>query len=169
VFCLFSRKKSSAKKGIKNTKTTFLYGSKKLPEILQTPSSTDSPILVTDSQVKSLVDYFSSNNETLSYYLQYFEAQSLIKLREMRLDETKKVVYSLRETDQTSKEAMDFLKEKLTILLTERDDLAMHFLTFRESIEKKINKQEIIDHTLELLGKGSGLFPNTFPLTKRTG
>jgi len=153
VFCLFSRKKSSAKKGIKNTKTTFLYGSKKLPEILQTPSSTDSPILVTDSQVKSLVDYFSSNNETLSYYLQYFEAQSLIKLREMQLDETKKVVYSLRETDQTSKEAMDFLKEKLTILLTERDDLAMHFLTFRESIEKKINKQEIIDHTLEFIAK----------------
>jgi hypothetical protein len=153
VFSLVFRKKSSTKKGMKHTKTVFLYFSKTLPEILKTPSSIDSPIQIVDSQVKSLIDFFISNNKTLAIYLDYFEAQSLIKLREKQLDETKKVVYSLRETDQTSKDAMDFLKEKLTILVTEREDLALHFFAFRETLEQITIKQEIIKHTLEFINK----------------
>lgn len=153
VFCLFFRKKGSDTKGMKNTKTNFLMASQRLPDMLQVPSNTDSPILITDAEIKSLIDYFTTNNPILSAYLEYFEAQSLIKLRQRQLDETKKVVYSLRETDQTSKEAMDFLKEKLTTLSTERDNLAMHFLTFRETLEELNDKQTIINHTLEFISK----------------
>jgi len=153
VFCLFFRKKGSDTKGMKNTKTNFLMASQRLPDMLQVPSNTDSPIQVTDVQIKSLIDYFTTNNTILTAYLEYFEAQSLIKLRQRQLDETKKVVYSLRETDQTSKEAMDFLKEKLTLLSIERDNLAMLFLTFRESLESFNEKHMIVNHTLEFISK----------------
>ena len=147
------RKKDSDRKGKKNTKKTSLYSSKTLPEILQVPNTIDSPIFINDSQIKSLVEFFTATNNTLPNYMEYYKALNLIKLRQKQLDETKKVVYSLRETDQTSKEALDFLKEKLDILSTERDDLAMYFLTFRESLDKCLNKHEIIQHTMELVSK----------------
>ncbi|MHA1125475.1 MAG: hypothetical protein ACTSO7_07340 [Candidatus Heimdallarchaeota archaeon] len=147
------RKKGSAKKGMKNTKRAFLLSSKILPDILQATSTIDAPILIQDNQIKILVDFFTSTNKILASYLEYYEAESLIKLRGRQLEETKKVVYSLRETDQTSKEAMDFLKVKLTTLSTERDNLAMQFLTFRESINKITDKQEIIDQTLEFISE----------------
>jgi hypothetical protein len=139
------------KKGLKNAKATTLYSSIALPDFMKAPNSINSPIQLTDAMVKILIEFLSSYTKDLPTIEKYFKNENLRSIRQLQLDETKKIVYSLRETDQTSKEAMDFLKEKLTILSTERDNLAMLFLSFKEKIEQLTEKEQLIARTEELV------------------
>ena len=127
----------------------ILFTSSKIKVILaETPEQPQ--IELTNKQAEALKQYLEQFSEELKMRSRYHEELITSKKREKQLNETKKVVYSLRETDQTSGDALDFLKEKLDILIQEKENLAFKFLSFRE----KISNEAIIDvgiHVQEFL------------------
>jgi hypothetical protein len=99
--------------------------------------SSDSPhAQLSNKQAESLKQYLEQFAVELEIRSKYHDELFTSKKREIQLTETKKVVFSLRETDQTSGDALDFLKVKMDLLIQEKEDLALKFLSFREQIQK---------------------------------
>ncbi len=94
----------------------------------------ESPPLSEDCFDK-LLAYISLACSGYTSKINYLKELKTTESRQSQLIETKEIVYSLRETDSTSGEALNFLKEKLDILLEERENLVLRFLTFREELE----------------------------------
>ncbi len=122
-----------SQKNIQDSPRLILFTSSKIKSILA--ESSDQPQdHLNSKQVEALKQYLEKISEELSVRSRYYEEFITSKKREKQLNETKKIVYSLRETDRTSGDALDFLKEKLDILIQEKENLAFKFLTFREKI-----------------------------------
>lgn len=99
--------------------------------------STESPQdQLSNKQAEALKQYLEQFAVELEIRSKYHDELFTSKKREIQLAETKKVVFSLRETDQTSGDALDFLKVKMDLLIREKEDLALKFLSFREQIQK---------------------------------
>jgi hypothetical protein len=127
---MFKRKQSKTQESHR----IILFTSSKIKTILAESQGTQTPI--TKDQAEALKQYLELFLEELPDRSKYHEELLTSKKREVQLAETKRVVFSLRETDQTSGEALDYLREKMDILIREREDLALKFLSFKEQIQK---------------------------------
>ncbi len=103
-----------------------------------------------DDQFKKLVSYLTAKIDEIPVRLKLLEELKTTNKRERQLNETKKVVYSLRETDETSGTALSFLREKLDLLIEERKNLALKFLSFQEELKRPSTEplQEQVQHFL---------------------
>jgi hypothetical protein len=125
----------------------IIFTSSKIKAILAESYETQNPI--TKDQAEALKQYLEIFSEELDVRSRFHEELFTSKKREVQLVETKRVVFSLRETDQTSGEALDYLKEKMDILIREREDLALKFLSFREQIQSdNVNDVNILVQNL---------------------
>lgn len=82
-----------------------------------------------------LMIYISTACSGYEVKINYLKEQQTTENRQLQLTETKEVVYSLRETDSTTGDALSFLREKLDLLIEERENLVFKFLSFKEEIE----------------------------------
>ncbi len=113
----------------------ILFTSSKIKAILSEssePRQEQTPI--TNKQADALKQYLEVFSKELEIRSKYHEELLTTKKRERQLTETKRVVFSLRETDQTSGDALAYLKEKMDILIREKEDLALKFLSFKEQL-----------------------------------
>ncbi|NHJ49138.1 MAG: hypothetical protein FK733_15225 [Asgard group archaeon] len=126
-------KRSQKKTSSKPQSYIRLVYTPKLLELLNinTPIPSD-PIIPSDESFSKLLDYLTTITQDNEFRMKYSKELVTKDKRSKQLDETKKIVYSLRETDQTSDSALNFLKEKLDLLIVEREDLSMKVLSFLE-------------------------------------
>ena len=101
------------------------------------------PTILKSNLTENLITFLQNESKRLELLTKYAKELATTELRRKQLIETKEVVYSLRETDKTSDDALDFLQEKLTILQKEREDQDMRILVMIEAIEQA-NSPEII-------------------------
>ncbi|MHA1531601.1 MAG: hypothetical protein ACTSR6_06340 [Candidatus Heimdallarchaeota archaeon] len=128
--------KRTQKKG-QDSHRIILFTSSKIKNIIS--DSSESPqekTQLSNKQAEALKQHLENFSEELAERSRYHEELFTCKKREVQLNETKRIVFSLQETDQTSGEALEYLREKMDILVREREDLALKFLTFREQIQK---------------------------------
>ena len=126
--------KQTKKKG-QDSHRIILFTSSKIKTILSDssePQQVQTPL--TKKQAEALKQYLEVFSEELEIRSKYHEELLTTKKRERQLTETKRVVFSLRETDQTSGDALAYLKEKMDILIREKEDLALKFLSFKEQL-----------------------------------
>ncbi|NHJ32150.1 MAG: hypothetical protein FK732_04755 [Asgard group archaeon] len=112
----------------------IIFTSSKIKAILS-ESSEQPQAPLTNKQADALKQYLEVISKELEMRSKYHIELFTSKKREKQLNETKKVVFSLRETDQTSGDALDFLKEKMDILIQEKENLAFKFLSFRDQLQ----------------------------------
>ncbi len=126
--------KRTQKKG-QDSHRIILFTSSKIKTILSESSEPqqEQPPL-TNKQAEALTQYLEGFSKELDIRSKYHEELLTTKKRERQLTETKRVVFSLRETDQTSGDALAYLKEKMDILIREKEDLALKFLSFKEQL-----------------------------------
>ncbi|MHA1156409.1 MAG: hypothetical protein ACTSQK_09900 [Candidatus Heimdallarchaeota archaeon] len=101
------------------------------------------PTILNSNLTEALIRFLQDESKRLTLLTKYAKELATTDLRSRQLHETKEVVYSLRETDSTSDEALDFLQEKLTFLQTEREDHDMNILVMIEALEQ-IQSQEAL-------------------------
>ena len=125
----------------------IIFSSSQIKAILS--ESSDSPQdQLTNKQVEALKQYLENFSKELEIRSKYHDELFTSKKREIQLAETKKVVFSLRETDQTSGGALDFLKVKMDILIQEKEDLARFLLRIQH--EKKL-PMIWVEHDMEMI------------------
>ncbi|MHA1212411.1 MAG: hypothetical protein ACTSSH_08115 [Candidatus Heimdallarchaeota archaeon] len=129
------KRSNKKKESTKDRSILKLIKIPKITELIQPCLSSSEPISLTDDCLQALVDYLRLMTNDFDIKLAYLKEVNTTINRQLQLDDTKDIVYSLRETDQTSGGAMDYLREKLDILIEEREDLALDFLTFRETFD----------------------------------
>lgn len=112
-------------------------------ELLDFFSKIDLQIPLSDKQVKTFHSLLKERIAELKKREQLFQEFQTTKKREKQLKETKEVVFSLRETDKTSGDALDFLKEKLTILQQEQEDLILLALDAKEKVANSSSEEEL--------------------------
>ena len=93
------------------------------------------PTILNDSLTEALIIFLQDESKRLDLLAKYAKELATTDLRTKQLKETKDVVYSLRETDKTSDQALDFLQEKLTILQEERDEHDRNLVAIISSVE----------------------------------
>ncbi len=126
--------KRTQKKG-QDSHRIILFTSSKIKAILSESSEPQqAQTSLTNKQAEALKQYLEVFSEELELRSKYHEELLTTKKRERQLTETKRVVFSLRETDQTSGDALAYLKEKMDILIREKEDLALKFLSFKEKL-----------------------------------
>ncbi len=121
----------------KSSKQSFfrIIATSKIIELLKISESLSSdPINLTDESFVNLKNYLVNVSSEADFRLKYVKELQTLEKRSKQLEETKRIVYSLRETDRTSDKALDFLKEKLDLLINEQEDLAMKLLAFQEKL-----------------------------------
>ena len=123
--------KRTQKKG-QDSHRIILFTSSKIKAILSESQQEQTPL--TNKQAEALKQYLETFSKELEIRTKYHEELLTTKKRERQLTETKRVVFSLRETDQTSGDALAYLKEKMDILIREKEDLALKFLSFKERL-----------------------------------
>ncbi|NHK30758.1 MAG: hypothetical protein FK730_05365 [Asgard group archaeon] len=125
-------------KKISSSKThsfSKLITTPKIVEMLKIPETiSPDPFDLTDESYINLKNYLQDITSEADFRLKYSKELQTTEKRSKQLEETKRIVYSLRETDQTSDKALDFLKEKLDLLINEQADLAMKLLAFQEKL-----------------------------------
>jgi hypothetical protein len=113
-----------------------LIQSPKVSQILQVDSTAAStPIILSDEVFPILLDYLTKVTADYEFRTKYAQEFDIKDKRSKQLEETKKVVFSLRETDQTSDTALNFLKDRLDLLIQEREDLSLKLLAFQEKLD----------------------------------
>jgi len=126
--------KRTQKKG-QDSHRIILFTSSKIKAILSESSEPQqAQTSLNNKQAEALKQYLEVFSEELELRSKYHEELLTTKKRERQLTETKRVVFSLRETDQTSGDALAYLKEKMDILIREKEDLAFKFLSFKEKL-----------------------------------
>ena len=114
-------------------------GFEKLPEA--------APTILNSNLTEALIIFLQDESKRLELLTKYAKELATTDLRTKQLVETREVVYSLRETDKTSDDALDFLQEKLTILQKEREDHDMRILTMIDAIEQANSPELIAEKT----------------------
>ncbi len=143
-----SQKKKSSDKGQHQIR---LFATDALLNLLSiTQTNLSDSIQLEDDQFKKLVSYLTAKIDETPVRLKLLEELKTTNKRERQLNETKKVVYSLREADGTSGTALSFLREKLDLLIEERKNLALKFLSFQEELKRPSTEplQEQVQHFL---------------------
>ncbi len=101
------------------------------------------PTVLNSNLTETLIRFLQDESKRLALLTKYAKELATTDLRTRQLHETKEVVFSLRETDKTSDDALDFLQEKLTLLQTEREDHDLYILVMIEALEQ-IQSQETL-------------------------
>ncbi len=101
------------------------------------------PTVLNSVLTEALILFLQDESKRLSLLTKYAKELATTDLRTRQLHETKEVVFSLRETDSTSDDALDFLQEKLTLLQTERENHDKCILVRIEALEQ-IQSQETL-------------------------
>jgi len=131
-------KKNSARKKSRQKKTTSLSViiTPKLLQVLHLPSPlSSSPALVlSDEQTAALKEYLKMATTNAEVKFKLLKALETLQKRTLQLTETKEVVTNLRESEETSTKALSFLKEKLDLLIEEREALIFKIATLQEEL-----------------------------------
>lgn len=139
--------KRTQKKG-QDSHRIILFTSSKIKTILS-ESSEPAQTRLSNKQAEALKQYLELFSEELEERTKYHEELLTTKKRQRQLTETKRVVFSLRETDQTSGDALAYLKEKMDILVREKEDLAFKFLSFKEQLlSDAVSDVSVLVHNL---------------------
>lgn len=140
-----SKKKSSSKTHSHFKLTTT-------PRIIELLKISDrislDPLDLSEESYISLKDYLLNISSEADFRLKYTKELQTTEKRSKQLEETKRIVYSLRETDQTSDKALDFLKERLDLLINEQENLVMKLLSFLEKLPQIPHNE--LEHQLEI-------------------
>ena len=131
-------KRSQKKKKNENTSYELII-TPKLAAIFQINNLQElEPINLTEQQSDQLEQYLKLIVSSPELKTRFLKELDTTVSRELQLGETKEIVYSLRETDQTSDDALDFLKEKVDQLNIERENLIMIFFTLLEELKNSL-------------------------------
>ncbi|MBN1328066.1 MAG: hypothetical protein JXA54_01220 [Candidatus Heimdallarchaeota archaeon] len=95
----------------------------------------DESLFVSEECFNALLNYLLKVTSGYTTKINYLKELKTTESRQDQLIETKEIVYSLRETDSTSGDALNLLKEKLNLLFEERENFALKFLSLKEEIE----------------------------------
>lgn len=100
-------------------------------------------IIVEKAKNEKLISYLKTEIASSEQKLKLIKEIEITTKRRKQLQETKDIVYSLRETDKTSDTALDFLKERLELLQKEREDVELTILASQEKLEKISTENEL--------------------------
>ncbi|NHJ83966.1 MAG: hypothetical protein FK734_00805 [Asgard group archaeon] len=129
-------KRSQEKKKPETNLQITLLITPKILEILQLTSEEISAkqVNLDEERITALLSHLEKVTALTDLRLKFLKEITTTTVREKQLNETKTIVESLRETDKTSGSAMSFLKEKLDLLIKEREDLSFKILELKEKI-----------------------------------
>ncbi|MFW9924817.1 MAG: hypothetical protein ACFFDW_16165 [Candidatus Thorarchaeota archaeon] len=108
-------------------------------------SANSSVIILDNKQAEQLITKLEEQTKKSDLLVKFSKELETTQIRTIRLQETKNVVYSLRETDNTSDTALNFLQEKLTLLQQEKEDHEFHILTAQERLAKITENSDLIE------------------------
>lgn len=142
MYLLFGKKKEDSLP--KNHQVIHLITNESNANVMPFLCNKDSSLIsLENKQTEHLIAYLEEQAIKIDLLLKFSKELETTKIRNIRLQETKNVVYSLRETDNTSDTALNFLQEKLTLLQQEKEDHEFHILTAREKLTNIIEETEL--------------------------
>ncbi len=120
------------------------------------------PTILNSNLTEALIRFLQDESKRLILLTKYAKELATTDLRSRQLHETKEVVYSLRETDNTSDEALDFLQEKLTFLQTEREDHDMNILVMIEALDQIQSQETLLEDITSFVRNFTFINTNTW-------
>ncbi len=104
------------------------------------------PTILKSNLTEILIRFLQDESKRLVLLTKYAKELATTDLRTRQLHETREVVFSLRETDKTSDDALDFLQEKLTLLQQERVDHDKYILDMLDALDQITSTETLLEN-----------------------